>query len=149
MRKRNFSSGISETLKTERAVALTYEKGCLRDICISAPSLRRRSLNDVNLLSFGSAQLIIVARLIAWRGVRAKASRFGVFRKHRHFRRKVMLFLLWGGGDMGISLFSFTITVSLLTFIVGIHWVFFVVLRHVNGLPRWWGGRVDVVDRAR
>ena len=32
MRKRNFSSGNSETLKTERAVALKRKKGCLRDI---------------------------------------------------------------------------------------------------------------------
>ncbi len=69
-------------------------------------------MNDVDLLSFGSAQLVMVARLIAWRGVRAEAIRFGVFRRHRHFRLKLMPFLLWGGGDMGVSLFSFTITVE-------------------------------------
>ncbi len=35
-----------------------------------------RSTNDVDLFSFGSAQLVIVARLIAWRSVRAEANRF-------------------------------------------------------------------------
>ncbi len=69
-------------------------------------------MNDADLLSFGSAQLVIVARLIAWRGVRAETSRFGVSRRHRSFCRKLMRFLLWGGGDMGISLFPFTITVE-------------------------------------
>ena len=40
-------------------------------------------LNDVTLLSFGSAQLVVVARLIAWRSVRAEASRFRVSKRHR------------------------------------------------------------------
>jgi hypothetical protein len=98
MRKRNFSSGISEELKTERAVALTYEKGCLRDIRIPAPSLRRFEKADplyerCRPTFSGSAQLVIVARLIAGRGVRAEANRFEVFRRHRSFRRRLIPFL--------------------------------------------------------
>ncbi len=108
-------------------------------------------MNDVDLLSFGSAQLFIVARLITWRGVRVEASRFRIFRKHPPLRWGLRSFLLWGGGDMGVSLFTFTITivVEFRTFIIGIQCSFVIVLRHVDGLPRCWVGRVDVVDRAR
>ncbi len=79
MRKRNFSSGISKELKTNRAVTLAYEKGCQRDVRVqplrSGGSEKPiRFTNDVDLLSFGSAQLVIVARLSAWRSVRAEAS---------------------------------------------------------------------------
>ncbi len=85
MRKRNFSSGISKELKTKRAVTLTYEKGYVRVQPLRSGGSEKpiHSMNDVDLLSFGSAQLDIVARLIAWRGVRAEASRFGVFKRHR------------------------------------------------------------------
>ncbi len=49
---------------------------------------------------------------------------------------------------MGVSLFSFTIMVEVRfrTFIVGTHRSFLVLVRHVNGPIRWWGGHVaDVV----
>ncbi len=98
-------------------------------------------MNDVDLLSFGSAQLIIVARLIAWRGVRAEASRFGILGRHRTFSQRLMPFLLWGGEDMGVSLFSFTITVVSEPNAPS--------SSVCNGLPRCWVGRVDFVDRAR
>ena len=53
---------------------------------------------------------------------------------------------------MGVSLFSFTITVEVgfRTFILGIHSSFFVIERHVNGPLRWWSGHVaNVVNRAK
>jgi hypothetical protein len=41
-------------------------------------------MNDVDLIGSGLAQLIIVARLCAWRGIRAEANRFGGFRSSHH-----------------------------------------------------------------
>ncbi len=52
---------------------------------------------------------------------------------------------------MGVSLFTFTImiVVELRTFIIETQCSLVIVSRHVDGLPRCWVGRVDVVDRAR
>ncbi len=52
---------------------------------------------------------------------------------------------------MDVSLFTFTITivVEFRTFIIGTQRFLVIILRHVDGLPRCWVGRVDVVDRAR
>ncbi len=49
---------------------------------------------------------------------------------------------------MGVSLFTFpiTIVVEFRTFIIGIQCSLVIVLQHVDGLPRCWVGRVDVVD---
>ncbi len=51
---------------------------------------------------------------------------------------------------MGVSLFTFTITivVEFRTFIIGIQCSLVIVLRHVDGLPMCLVGRFDVVDRA-
>ena len=53
-----------------------------------------RSLNEVDLIGFGLAQLIIVARLCAWRGVRAETSRFGDFRSRHSLQLEATSFCL-------------------------------------------------------
>ncbi len=52
---------------------------------------------------------------------------------------------------MGVSLFTFTITVvvGFRTFIIGIQCSLVILLRHVDSRPRCWFGQINVVDRAR
>jgi hypothetical protein len=62
-------------------------------------------MNDVDLIGSGLAQLIVVARLCAWRGVRTEASRFGGFRGHQHSHLIGNALLpSVSGGDGGVSL---------------------------------------------
>jgi hypothetical protein len=87
--KRNFSFEISkENSEVRKSGCAHVTKRASERYKSEKPS---RSLNDVDLIGSGLAQLVIVARLCAWRGVRAEASRFGVFRRRCHFPLGIVL----------------------------------------------------------
>ena len=86
---RNFFSR-SERTENKMTLRKRKKKGVREtDLSPFVQAVRKgpiRSLNEIDLIGFGLAQLIIVARLCAWRGVRAEASRFGVFKSRRSFQ---------------------------------------------------------------
>jgi hypothetical protein len=112
MRKRNFLSEIrKKKLKTKKRLRERNKKGVReKDLSPFVQAVRKgpiRSLNEVDLIVFGSAWLFMVTRLCAWRGVRADASHFGVLRSRRSLQLEAASFCLWDGRDRGVSFVIF------------------------------------------